>query len=165
MDTKGRIRLLQVCLVLLLVISANLQFLGINPVKAEITTKVYVQPHEYNATHVGQTFTMDVNIANVTGLFGYELKLYYNTTLLTALSVDLPSNHFLKPVNPSLIFVVKQEVMDDFNATHGRIWVSMTLLSPESPKSGSGTLATITFNATALGGPFPVAFYLPNAQR
>lgn len=162
LNTKGRIRLLQVCLVLSLVIASQIHFSHIIArADADVTTKVYIQPHEYNATQVGQTFTMNVNIANVTSLFAYEFKLYYNTTFLNALSANLPSNHFLKPVNPGLIFVVKQEALDNFNDTFGRVWVSATLLAPESPKSGSGTLATITFNATALGGPSPLIFSLP----
>ena len=113
-------------------------------------TVIYLDPSTSRPA-VGDVFTVDVNIFNVTNLFGYDFKLYYDTTVLDGLNVTLTPDHFLTTETPSNLFIAKLEVMDDYNATHGRVWVAMTLLDPESPKSGSGTLAMISFKAASLG--------------
>jgi len=118
----------------------------------------------YEAPNVGHSFPVNVDITGVTGLFAYEIKLYYNTTLLDATTVTLPTNHFLKPVDPSKIFEVKREALDSFNATHGRVWVGLTLLAPEAAKTGGGTLFTINFVSRAMGGPDPLTLSAPHAN-
>lgn len=129
-------------------------------VSAELTV-VYIEPESYTAPEVGVTFTMNVSIANVTNLYGYEFILWYSTTLLNGVKVELPPNHFLTPSEPTKIWVVKREIDDDFNATHGRVWVSAALFPPESPKNGSGILATITFNGSIQDGPSLLKLYIP----
>jgi hypothetical protein len=104
---------------------------------------ILVDPSHHNATS-GEVITINVTICNVTGLYGYDFKLGYNTTLLDCLGVELPPGHFLKPADPTKIYVAKEEVNDTF----GFVWVVAVLLNPEAPKSGSGTLTTITFNTT-----------------
>lgn len=113
-------------------------------------TTVYVDP-QITTAMVGETFTVNVKIFNVTNLYGYELKLYYDTTLLDGLNVTLPPTHFLRPSDPTKIFVGWLEIDDAYNATHGRVRVLAALLNPEPSKSGSGTLVAITLKATALG--------------
>ncbi|MGQ9460226.1 MAG: cohesin domain-containing protein [Candidatus Bathyarchaeaceae archaeon] len=122
---------------------------------------VYVDPVSYTVPEVGMTFTMNVSISNVTNLYGYEFMLWYNTTLLDGVKVELPPNHFLTPSESNKIFVAKREIDDDFNTTHGLVWVIATLLNPESPKNGSGILATITFNGRTSGGPSPLKLHYP----
>ena len=114
-------------------------------------TEVWVDPPYYEAPTIGHTFSVTVKIRNVTGLFGYEIKLWYNTTILNATSATLPTGHFLTPVDPSKIFIAKQVVKDDYNATHGYAWVAVTLLAPENPKTGDGTLFKVDFKSTAMG--------------
>jgi len=116
----------------------------------ELGTFVSVNPPKTTVAP-GGIFSVYVMITNITDLYGYDIKLYYDTTLLDGLNVTLPPDHFLTPENPSNLFIVKLEVTDDYNATHGRVWVGMTLLSPEPPKSGSGTLVKIRFKAVCPG--------------
>jgi parallel beta-helix repeat protein len=104
---------------------------------------VYVDPEKSQAL-VGSTFTVNVSIANVSHLFAYQFKLYYDTDLLDAIDVRLPKGHMLTPVNPANIWIVKLNTEDDFNATHGAVSVVITLLA-EAGKSGNGVLATISF--------------------
>jgi hypothetical protein len=90
--------------------------------------------------------TVTVEVLNVTDLFGYEFRLYYKK-VLNATSVVRPPGQFLEPIlSPMNRFVAKWEVMNDYNATHGRIWLAYTLLAPETPRTGSGALAEITFH-------------------
>ncbi|MEA2090718.1 MAG: CARDB domain-containing protein [Thermoproteota archaeon] len=112
-------------------------FVSVNP------TPVKVDPSE--------SFNVTLEITNVTGLFGYDLKLYYDTNILDGLNVTLPPNHFLTPKDPSKLCILKQEIVDDYNATYGLVRVVATLLAPESPKNGSGTLVEIKFKATSRG--------------
>ena len=130
-------------------------------VSADTIAKVYVQPSQYNATKVGETFTIKINISDVTDLAGYDFKLYYNNTLLKALSIDIPPGHFLTPTTSKGRFYVQaQDIHQNFNSTHGEIRVAALLLN-EPSKSGNGTLTTVTFNATALGGPYPLQIAYP----
>jgi len=122
---------------------------------------VYIDPASYRTPEVDVTFRINVSIANVTNLYAYHFILWYNTTLLDGVKVELPPNHFLTPsYNPNNIFIT-DEIDDDYNATHGVIGVIATLTGSELPKSGSGVLATITFNTTTLGGPSPLKLYYP----
>jgi len=124
-------------------------------------TVVYIDPESYTAPEVGITFTINVSIANVTNLYGYHFILWYNTTLLDGVKVELPPNHFLTPsIHPKNIFKLT-EIDDDYNATHGVVGVIATLTGPEPPKNGSGILATITFNGRTSGGPSPLKLYYP----
>jgi hypothetical protein len=122
---------------------------------------VYIDPASYTAPEVGVGFTINVSIANVTNLYAYHFILWYNTTLLDGLEVELPPNHFLTPsLNPNNIFTT-DEINDNYNATHGVVGVMTTLAGSEPPKNGSGILATISFKATNPDGPSPLKLYFP----
>lgn len=99
-----------------------------------------VTPTTHVATRLGETFTIYINISNVNNLRAFEFKLSYNTTLLDTVKVDQGS-FFPSPPGVS---VAKLEA----DETAGLIWVSISLSNFETPKSGSGTLATITFIVT-----------------
>jgi subtilase family serine protease len=113
-------------------------------------THVYVSPL-FVKTTVGTVFTVDVKVAYIEDLYGYEFVLYYNRTVLECRNITLPPDHFLKPQDPTLLLIVKFEFNNQYNATHGRIFVAMALLNPEMPKSGSGILVTLNFKGISLG--------------
>jgi len=114
------------------------------------STQLSVFPDEITV-HGNQTFTADVKANNVTDLYCYEFKLYYNNTVLNCTGVDLPSGHFLDPNNSSNIYVAEKGYNNTYNATHGRVWVGVTLMGEESGKNGTGVLVRISFDAIALG--------------
>ncbi len=93
----------------------------------------------------GKSFNVTLEIANVSNMYAYELKIYYKNSILNATKAIRPPGHFMEPSDPTLQFIPKWEIKNNYNATHGRLWLSFTLLSPEKPKSGSGILAIITF--------------------
>ena len=94
----------------------------------------------------GETVVFHIAIADATNLYSYELKLFYKTSVLNVSSVVRPAGHFFQPVDPANQFQAKWETLNNFNATHGRLWLGFTLLFPETGKSGSGVLADVTFN-------------------
>jgi len=117
----------------------------------ESTTSLSLNPNELRA-HKGETLSVNVNIADAKDLYAYEFKLYYDKTILTCTDITLPNGHFLEPVNnPEAIYIAKKEFDNDYNATHGQIWIAITLVGNEHDKNGSGTLATITFTAKTKG--------------
>jgi hypothetical protein len=68
------------------------------------------------------------------------------------MDITLPNGHFLEPIYyPNNIYVAKKEFDNNYNATHGQIWIAITLVGNEPGKNGSGTQATITFAAKTKG--------------
>jgi len=105
---------------------------------------VYIDPQS-SSTRVNQIFSINITISNVSapGLWAYEFKLYYNNSLLEPLSVKIPDDHFLKPtLSPDGIFIIDPGTI---NQTEGTVSFIATLLGSEPGKTGSGTLANITF--------------------
>lgn len=110
--------------------------LSMAPVSVSVgQAKLSVDPPTYIATLLGEVFTIDINITNVQGLKGFDLKLGYNTTLLDTLDAVVGS-FTPRPLSYSLIQV---------NETEGYVWFSVVSMGAAD---GNGTLATITFNAT-----------------
>jgi hypothetical protein len=103
-------------------------------------------------TDPSSPFTVDINIAGVDDLYAWEFKLYYNTTILSNSSVS--EGTFLSNAGSTFFVVVNNT--DTYNATHGRFWVTCTLLGDISGVSGSGTLATITLTKDGPGGTTPL---------
>ena len=115
------------------------------------TPKITVYPNEMNV-HKHQTFSVEVTITDVSDLWCYEFKLFYKTDVLNCTGVSLPSGHFLTPVNPSYIWIFKLQYDNAYNATHGRVWVTVSLMCDEPGKDGSGTLVKINFETKEFGG-------------
>lgn len=120
------------------------------PSREEGKTVVYVDPSACYAA-LGSTFMVNVSIANVTSLYGYQFKLYYDTNLLDGIEVTLPEGHFLEPVDPGRIWISRLVVEDKFNSTHGEVLTAVLLMGDEPGKTGSGVLATITFHVVKSG--------------
>ena len=122
--------------------------------------RVCVDPTE-KTVYPDDTFTINVNVTSVSAIEAYSLIIYYHTIPVDGVSVEFPSGHFFEPSKHEELLVTDMDIDDNYNATHGMVWVITTLLGPESPKNGSGTLTTITFNATTLNGPSPLKLIYP----
>jgi len=101
-------------------------------------TSLYVNPSTTSKT-VGSTFPVKIDVI-ASNLFSYELKLSYNPSILEATSVTLS---FLN--EPTLL--VKKEI----NNAAGNVWIATSSMLPAQPKSGSGTLAIVTFKVKKTG--------------
>lgn len=95
---------------------------------------------------LNHVFTVDVTIANVTDLYGWEIKLYYENAILNF--TDVVEGPFLKS-GGSTIWEINIDPSHD--ATHGMIQFGASLLGEVPGVSGNGTLATVSFQAVALG--------------
>ena len=116
------------------------------PVKPQNITTLYVEP-QLTTIKPLRTFEINISIANVTDLAGWEFKLYYSNSLLNA--TEIREGPFLKTAGGTF-FTVK-EFTDNYNETHGRIWAACVLEGQGPGANGTGTLAIITFK-TKLNG-------------
>ena len=136
----------------------TLTILTISLAKSTSTASIFVEPETCNVAGLGQTFTINITVANVTDLWGWEFKLFYDSIQLNGTA--LVEGPFLQTAGETFFWEVN--FTDNYNATHGFVWVIATLLgSEEPPKNGSGVLTTITFNATTLGESSPLVLYYP----
>jgi hypothetical protein len=101
-----------------------------------ISTILDLQPLIFRKSQ-GASFTINVSVEEVVDLYAFDISLYYNTTLLDALSIA--EGPFLKSVGSTIAIVT------EINETAGRVRYGLSLLGAPSGVNGSGTLFTITF--------------------
>lgn len=100
--------------------------------------ELYVDSVTIEGPSYGNTFNTNVTLANATNLYGFEFKLYWNTTLLDLVDVDLNLPW------PSY-FAGKNETDEDL----GKYWIAVSALNETIPSfNGSIILATLTFKIT-----------------
>lgn len=108
-------------------------------------TTVYVYPQE-TTVKVGETFKVYINVQAVSGLQGFDFRLSYDTRGLYCIALE--EEPFLSSVNHT--FVAKREINDSYCGTFGVAWLAVCIYGL-GYANGNGTLAIITFNATAPG--------------
>jgi hypothetical protein len=102
---------------------------------------VAVSPPSITAS-VGQDCSVDVDISNVSDLYGWEFYLGWNSSLLSFVSVN--EGPFLQSGGNTYFTYY-------LNTTNEHIIVDCTLEGEIPGVSGNGTLATITFDVTNAG--------------
>lgn len=134
---------------------------------ASFASKASAQTFEVNVVPstdqiaIDEEVIVNVTVAGVTtpGIYSFELKLYYNNTLLNATHAEMPTGHFLTPsLSPGNIFPVDPGTIV---ADEGYVSFAATLLGTEPGKTGSGTLVTVTFKGLAMGDS---SLWLPDAD-
>jgi hypothetical protein len=126
--------------------------MGLVGVSANTGTTISLNPAVIEVSAPGEWFTVDVNIADVPDLQGYEFKLWFNTTLLNATEV-IPS-----PINPPDTMYGPGKMVDSKyiwaplqNFTDGFVWVVAAFPLGSPFTGGDGTIMTINFTALAIG--------------
>jgi hypothetical protein len=92
---------------------------------------------------IDQNLTISLTISGVSDLYGWEIQLTWNSTLLDAL--DASEGQFLKAAGSTFFNY-------DVNATEGSMFIECTLTGDIPGVNGDGTLATVTFESLALAG-------------
>lgn len=150
---ENTLRLITKKSVLILILSLMLQtsvHSAIPTANSSPTATVYVNPSEVTDVAPGDTFSINIDIANVAGLAGWEIKLYYERDVLNTITAT--EGQFLKSVVPphnTTMFI--PTINPNWNATHGRVYLGCTLWGQGPGASGSGTLASITFEVVGVG--------------
>ena len=135
----------RISLILLLIVSMTL--VGVPRVRGAVTY-ISLNPMEYEAPAPGHSFTIDVNITDVTNLGVWEFKLAYNTTILDAVEVIYEGR--ITENNTDWLPINATGHWSPINDTLGVVWVG-ALFPWGQEFTGSGTLVTINFTATAVG--------------
>lgn len=102
--------------------------------------KICVVPSRVSSAALtpGQKFSINITVANVTKLQGYDIKLGYDTTILNGLGVEVSPFENL----PSAQWNV--------NDLEGVVWINVTYGEPLSTETPV-TVATIKFQVQGLG--------------
>ena len=142
---------------------AALCFIAIASVHAQdATIDIVESPITIDEEDIGQLFNVTVRIQDVPvdpGTAGVEFKVRWDSSVLEGVSMALPSGHFMEPDgDDGNLWVIKNDINNTFSSTEGQAWYAVTFQDTDQgidmgylPKSGSGSLAVITFNATAPG--------------
>lgn len=112
-------------------------------VKAETTT-VYVDPASRTVLQVGETFSVNVTVADVDLLYAWEFQLCYNSGILNASSWT-PGPVFALPD----VMIFNQTWTDNYNATHGLVHIVCTIITQRT-FTGTTTLATVQFKVRSV---------------
>jgi hypothetical protein len=138
------------CILSFLVISAfNLASFP-SLTKAQTTTTVYINP-ELTLTQLNTTFSVNISVSDVTDLCSWQAYIYYKNEILNAIGYS--EGPFLKSYGPTLF---DGGYNNNYNATHGEIWMYCLRTWSGKGVNGSGTLATVTFKAI-IGGTTPLS--------
>jgi len=133
------------CVALLLTIILFLTFIygnfGWQSTSEASSTTVSVSPSTVTA-FVGQNFMVNVTVSNVYDLYGWQFRLNWTAGLIEV--VNVAEGPFLRLGGSTYFYW-------DVNASAGRMVADCTLLGNVPGVSGSGTLATITFNVKGVG--------------
>ncbi len=116
------------------------------PALAQGTTVVKIVP-QTASVHVGDSVLVEVQVENVTNLYGVELVVAFDPNVLEVMDADaakagvqVESGSFLSPD-----FLAVNKVVN------GRVNYAVVQIPPNTAVSGSGTLARITFHGKTEG--------------
>jgi hypothetical protein len=151
-----QMKALALCLLIGIAFLAGLGFR--TPFAAAQTATMRVDPSSVSA-NVGDTVTISVVIVDVQQMFGYEFRLFWNTSLLESTLWNYTTKKWIDPqVTPS---TPPAQWRTDFYAGRNDITVltdgmsqyflSLSAIPPSSPVSGSFSLVTLTFKVIGEG--------------
>lgn len=106
-------------------------------------TLVKVEPST-SIADVGQTFTVNITITDVQNLFGLEVTLDWDSSILQMVGADVWLG-----IESNLGGVLHEPVWENETKEGGRYMLYGTSVYRETPSfNGSGTIASVTFNVT-----------------
>ena len=127
--------------IVLLLIICGLCLTSVPKSYMESTAEIYISPATVTA-EVGQEFTVQIVVKNVSNLNSWQLKISYDTNVL-AFPPTVVEGDFLKSVSNNTDFRVSSSTV------YGYVQIACAILENVGA-SGTGVLANITF--TVLGG-------------
>jgi len=118
--------------------------------RAEDIATVYIDPPLITGLAIGDNFTININVANISHLAGWEIQLFYSSHVLNAFA--LAEGPFLKSVGNTFFPIFPPLGIDNnYNSTHGRVYMTCAILGKTTGNSGTGTLANVTFQIVTAG--------------
>lgn len=108
------------------------------------STTIAVNPQNIYV-NIGATFSVDINITNVSNLASWQFKLYFLNSIVNCTGVTEGS--FLNSVGGTFF---NENVTNNFNGTYGRILAYCSIFGASSA-NGSGVLARAYFQSLEAG--------------
>jgi hypothetical protein len=105
-----------------------------------------VQPYYPTVGGPDTTFSLDIVATYVSNLYGWEIKLYYDSTVLRCVTI---TEGPLLQTGGDTFFI--RGINNDYNETHGRIIAACFLLGNVPGVSINGVIATVTFETKQVG--------------
>jgi hypothetical protein len=126
-----------------------LSLLSIPPfLLATPTTTLSIEPQIQTGLEISDEFTINVTVTDVTDLYGWQFAIYYKNSVLNATGYS--EGPFLKQDGAQTYFAIV-EYTDNYNETHGKIFLATSRVGPVAGVNGSGILARISFKTKAYG--------------
>jgi hypothetical protein len=127
----------------------------IQSASSQATSGTTVRAVPSNSTPLlGETFTVNITIANVQNLYGIDVTFRWNASVLQVLNVNSRLGVGSHPggVLYEILPNAKIEIIEDnVSQATGEYHIVATSVNPAPSFSGSGNIALITFNVTSLG--------------
>lgn len=146
-----QMKALVLCLLIGMVFLAGLGFK--TPFVEAQATKMLVVPNSVTA-NVGDIITISVVIENVANMFGYEFRLYWNTSVLESTQWNYTSKTWIQnPSTPPSQWSTFYEAVNNVTVMAGwksRYWLSLTALV-FVPVTGTFNVATLSFRVISEG--------------
>ncbi len=138
---------------LLLTTSLLVAVIFVSSAQASLQTIIQVEPYRSFA-EVGQTFTISVTVKDVQNLYGLEITLYWNQSILKAMDVDVRlgfESHgdgvLHEILGPANVQIYENETTQE----QGKYVLVASSIAPAPSFNGSGNIVRITFNVTNTG--------------
>ncbi len=129
--------------------------------QASQSPSVFLDPATYNATTLNEQFTINIDISNVQNLWGWALNVTWDTNYLTLISKQEGSflnSQYQTLFTPSPIVDVAGAIATD---TYKEAYLSCAIDTfsngEDNSVSGSGVLASMTFQIMRQTGSTPIA--------
>jgi hypothetical protein len=135
-------------LALFLVGFALTAIVSIQSVRSQAGTVVSVQPQTSSA-QVGETIAVNITLSNVQNLYGVDVTLNWNTSILKVVSAV--SRLGVESHPGGVLHESVNVVEDSTSQAAGEYHLVATSQNPAASFNGSGTIAILTFNVTQLG--------------
>ena len=111
---------------------------------------VRIEPYTSYA-NVGERFAINITVDNIQNLYGIEITLAWNASILHVVSVDLRLGAESHPDGvlhePPPVFIAKNNVTQE----RGEYLLAATSVAPAPSFNGTGNIARITFDVVSHG--------------
>lgn len=104
---------------------------------------VCVYPEKIVNAEIGETFAVNVVVLDVENLYGFDIKLRWDPTIIEYVShvVMAPVESYEEGILHDPVLLVKDEI----DLAAGTYWVACASMSPAEPFDGNGDVFTMTF--------------------
>jgi len=135
------------CLLLLtFIVASNIMIFQVH---SQDTAVIYVNPPLIEDLAPSQTFTIDVVVANVSDLYGVDIRFSWDPTILEYVShtAKIPVEDYPDGIlhEPGLL------IKDEVDATEGTYWLAYASMSPAPAFDGTGIAFNMTFHVIDVG--------------